>query len=674
MSLSSSGLIANKRPPGLSRPLLWGALCLLVVLLLGTLVFLTHAYEENRVQSLLEESATTMAAEIRSGLLRNAGDVQLMAYTGGGIAWHERATDFLTRHREVVAVEWRSPELQVDIGLVSPYLPVLFSQLQRTQALPDIQQACANGLRYGGIAYAPSYFWTMGQGMGLELMEACLPVTRGGQHLGFLVVTYSLKGILAELLNNEMRRNRNVALTEADGTRLGVLGSVRGKRGVFSTTQLLNLPGAAYLLRVERPREAQDWLPNVLNLMVAVLALSLLSVLGLLVQDVRKRQKAESDLAQALAFRKAIENSLVTGLLARDMQGRISYVNPAFADIVGCSTQTLVGSETPAPYWPPERFDEFRHRQSVRTEGAALPREGFETELMRADGTRVPVRIIEAPLIDAQGQQTGWMSTVLDLSEQRRIDELTRTSQERLQATARLAMIGEMASLISHELNQPLAAIASYANGILNLLSDPQGGVLSDIEHATQRVAEQADRAGRVIRSVADLVRRREHAREPIAVTLLFERIAPLLQLQANKAGIDLRWDVVPDCPPVRCDRVMIEQVLLNLARNGIQAMPRGEPALTHRPRVLRLQAYPLASSNESSLDRVEFCVTDHGLGMAEDVRERLFTPFFTTKAEGMGLGLSLCRTVVEQHGGMLQFESTPGQGTVFRFTLPVAG
>ena len=192
--------------------------------------------------------------------------------------------------------------------------------------------------------------------------------------------------------------------------------------------------------------------------------------------------------ADALAFRKAMEDSLVTGLRARDLQGRTTYVNPAFCEMVGFTAEELVGTSLPAPYWPPELAGEYQKRQEIRLAGQlAPPREGFESVFMRKDGSRFTVLIIEAPLINAQGVQTGWMSAFLDISEQRRVEELSRASQERLQATARLATVGEMASLLSHELNQPLAAISSYATGSMNLLNagDVEGldGALQLAEH-----------------------------------------------------------------------------------------------------------------------------------------------------------------------------------------------
>ncbi len=373
-----------------------------------------------------------------------------------------------------------------------------------------------------------------------------------------------------------------------------------------------------------------------------------------------------------------MEDSLVTGLRARDLQGRITYVNPAFCEMVGFTAQELMGHSTSAPasalYWPPERVEEYRQRQAIRFAGNTPPREGFESEFMRKDGTRFPVLIIEAPLINAQGLHTGWMSAFLDISEQRRVEELSRASQERLQATARLATVGEMASLLSHELNQPLAAISSYATGSLNLLepasaNDPQPSAdsLQDVRMAMRQIARQAERAGRVIKSVHDFVRRRDQAREAVPAQQLVDAILPLVNLQARKLGVRVHTLVEPGLPPVLCDRTMVEQVLLNLARNAMQAMD--EPSIHTRALDIRVKR---AASNRHS-GWLEFSVTDCGSGIPKEVGEKLFTPFFTTRTEGMGLGLSLCRTVVEQHGGYLGFAPHEPRGTVFTFTLPAA-
>jgi two-component system sensor histidine kinase DctS len=279
------------------------------------------------------------------------------------------------------------------------------------------------------------------------------------------------------------------------------------------------------------------------------------------------------------------------------------------------------------------------------------------------------VLIIEAPLINAQGVQTGWMSAFLDISEQRRVEELSRASHERLQATARLATVGEMASLLSHELNQPLAAISSYATGSLNLLDARAGNAATtaDLHLAIKRIAQQAERAGRVIKSVHDFVRRRDKAREPVRPHELIDAVLPLVSLQARKLRVQVETRVPATLPPVLCDRTMVEQVLLNLARNAMQAM---DEARVPGPSLL-LQVRRAEVVDGVGKGWMEFAVIDVGPGIPPEVKAQLFTPFFTTKAEGMGLGLSLCRTVVEQHGGFLAFEPNRPRGTIFRFTLP---
>jgi two-component system sensor histidine kinase DctS len=345
--------------------------------------------------------------------------------------------------------------------------------------------------------------------------------------------------------------------------------------------------------------------------------------------------------------------------------------------MVGFSSEELLGKGTPAPYWPPEFATDYAQRQERRLSGRhAPPREGFESVFMRKDGKRFPVLVIEAPLINHNGVQTSWMSAFLDLSEQRRVEEISRASQERLQATARHATEGEMASLLSHELNQPLAAISSYATGSLNVLKsqvtaggEPEG--IGDIEVAMHRIAEQAERAGKVIKSVHDFVRRRDKEREPIAPDALVDSVMPLVTLQARKLGVRVETRVDPNLPPVLVDRTMVEQVLLNLTRNAMQAM---DEAGVRSPSLV-IEAKKAAGSKDDPAPGkawLEFSVADVGPGIPQQVQQQLFTPFFTTKSEGMGLGLSLCRTVVEQHGGFLAFEPNRPTGTIFRFTLPV--
>jgi two-component system sensor histidine kinase DctS len=652
----------------LRRWLLWVLLVLLVLAMLSTMVWLAGRYEVSQAQSRIERDAADAVGDIRNALSRNVQSLQALQFTNHSVApWRQDAAALLREHREWVRLEWRDVDLNLLAAVDTPFRSPVFARMGRPPRQPEIVQACGVARRQSGPGYGTSSYVPLSNGLGLEIMDVCLPVITDGQLTGYTLASYSLQEVLVSMLGPQLTRSQEVSFTEADGTRLAMHGTPRRGSRIFTAKQLLDIPGHAMVLRMDSWRAVPDLFPNVLTALVTAMAIALVTVLTMLARDMRRRQRVESDLADALAFRKAMEDSLVTGLRARDSQGRITYVNPAFREMVGFDAKELMGHGIPALYWPPEMVDEYGKRQALRLAGNAPPREGVESVFMRKNGERFAVLIFEAPLINATGQQTGWMSAVLDISEQRRVEEVSRASQERLQATARLATVGEMASLLSHELNQPLAAISSYATGSLNVLQDAaleDAQLAESLGSAIQRIGQQAERAGKVIKSVHDFVRRRDQAREAINPLALLDAVMPLVVLQARKLGVrvDVRCD--PNLPPVLCDRTMVEQVLLNLSRNAMQAMGEDTP---HKVLTLEVRA---AASNAVSR-WLEFTVADVGSGIPEAVAEKLFTPFFTTKAEGMGLGLSLCRTVVEQHGGFLSHCANQPRGTVFSFTLP---
>ena len=670
---------------------LWALLVMLVVALLGLLVWLSGRHESSMVQSRLEHDAAETVTDIRSGLTRNIQSFQaLQPGERTPETWNAPAAELMREHREIMRLEWRSEALDLLAFVETPYRSSVFERLGRAGMQADVSLTCTTARRLSGSAYSTSYFMPQSDGLGLEVLDMCLPIVVAGRITGYTVATYSLQDILGELVGRQLARGVGLSFTEADGTRLALHGvPSRGNR-IYIAQQLLDLPGNTLVVRMESRLGTPALFPNVLTALVTAMSLALMAVLFLLGRDMRRRLKVEHDLGEALAFRKAMEDSVLTGLRARDLQGRITYVNPAFCKMVGVEAKDLLNQSFPSPYWPPELAGVYQQRQEIRLAGSNLPREGHESVFMRQDGTRFPVLIMEAPLINAVGKHTGWMSAILDVSEQRRVEELSRASQDRLQATARLAMVGEMASLLSHELNQPLAAISSYATGSLNLLQEetapdrahaaaPTPAPLSeDLQLAMRRIAEQAERAGKVIKSVHDFVRRRDKVRESVEPRALLDAIMPLVSLQARKLGVRVVIEVDEACERVLCDRTMVEQVLLNLSRNGMQAMQAyaegaqfSRGAAGQLEKVLTLRIRPAASNAHSRW--VEFAVIDRGEGIAGDVAERLFTPFFTTKEEGMGLGLSLCRTVIEQHGGFLGFEPAEPQGTIFSFTLPAA-
>ena len=481
-----------------------------------------------------------------------------------------------------------------------------------------------------------------------------------------LVATFSLPTLLEDALAADPSHDHELSFVESDGTRLARAGAVRGA-GLYRGEQAVDVAGASLHVRADSAEGRPHLIPSLNLALVIGLSIALFALVWLLARDVRRRAAAEARLAEALAFRKAMEDSLITGLRARDLAGRISYVNPAFCRMVGWSADELRQAVA-----PPLLATRAR-RRICPAPGATLGavRRGRDPRRCRdplhAQGRRaLPGDDLRSALVDSAGRHSGWMSAAVDISDQRRIEDLSRQQQERLQATARLATVGEMASLLSHELNQPLAAITSYASGSMNLLDDePDAGTLrSLLRQSVGRIAEQAERAGRTIKSVHDFVRRREQAREAVSAALLIEAVLPLVRLQARKSATRIEVDLPSPAPRVWADRTMVEQVLLNLKRNGIQAMEGESTPLAAR--VLRIEVRPAAAG------WIGFSVRDAGPGIAPDVAARLFTPFFTTRSEGMGLGLSLCRTVVEQHGGAPIFESGAA-GSDFRFTLRAA-
>lgn len=657
------------------RTLLWVALVVLLLVAQALLVMLAVHYRAARMQDAADANAAAAGGELSQLLAR---DLQAMLELPGGApsgAWRAHAEQLLVARPELLRFERRDNALKVVDAVDTRAQPPLFARLRREEAQLETELACAATRRRGGPTYSHSYFVPQRDGMGLEVMDLCVAERDGDQVIGFVVASFALSGLLEQLTVPVQAPGYDVSLAEADGTRLAN-GRMRGGAGVYRSSRMIDLPGTAMQLRVDSAATRPSLVPDLVTALVIGLSLTLFAVVVLLARDVRRRARAESALADALAFRKAMEDSVVTGLRARDLEGRTTYVNPAFCAMVGFGADELVDGDPP-PYWPPELLAEYQQRQGTRL--ASTPdtysRDAYETTFMRRHGERFPAMVFEAPLLDSAGRHTGWMSAVLDLSAQRRVEELARQQQERLQATARLATAGEMASLLSHELNQPLSAIAAYATGSLNMMDaqargePPEPELWPMLHQATQRIAEQAERAGLVIKSVHDFVRRREHAREAVAADALIDAVLPLMRLQARKSHTRIEIELGTPAPKVLCDRAMVEQVLLNLTRNGIQAMQGmalpADPVLTVRAR----QTHP---------QWVQMSIIDRGPGIGDEIARQLFTPFFTTRSDGMGLGLSVCRTIVEQHGGALDFVNLrDAQGAVvgaeFRFTLPAA-
>ncbi len=501
--------------------------------------------------------------------------------------------------------------------------------------------------------------------------------------------------------------------------------------------------------------------------------------------DITDRREDEEKLKSAYAFRRAMGESLVTGIRAIDLEGRIIFVNPAFCRMIGWSEQDLLGIRPPFPYWPPEAAGQLR-RDLEQTLAGQAPAGGYEMRIMRRDGHRFDVRMYISPLIDSESRQIGWMASMNDITEPKRVraeleaaherfvavldgldtavyvadvasdeilyanrafkdlygydavgrncwqvtnachaergdfqaeprrlglddvprelydgeishrlsgrlfhlrdrairwvdgrvvrmeiatdvtdrkrmEEAALQHQERLEQTSRLITLGEMASSLAHELNQPLSAIANYCMGSVNRLKSGDYRQ-EDILAAMEKASVQAERAGKIIRRTREFVKKSEPVRAAVVLAEIVEDAIGFADIEARKAAVNLRVDIPADLPLVFADRIMIEQVVLNLVKNGIESMQQTEASRRHLG----------VTARRDGERTVEVAVADRGHGITDEQAERLFVPFFTTKAEGMGMGLNICRSIVEYHDGRLWAQPNPGGGSVFRFTLPV--
>ncbi len=503
------------------------------------------------------------------------------------------------------------------------------------------------------------------------------------------------------------------------------------------------------------------------RLIGVVIALSIVIVIALLIlwRYTRYRSEAEAALIAETGFRRAMENSMSTGMRVLDLEGRIAYVNPAFCRMIGWNEADLIGRMPPFPYWVPGRH-EAQYKSLENVLSGKTPGSGLEIEAQRRDGSRFNARMYVSPLLDPNGTQIGWMTSMTDITEPKRIrealtaaherfmtvleglddaisvtadtndglellfanrtyrrffgaltnghdellagrrgrytdesveifsasvqrwfevqhrmlawtdgrrvrlqvarditerrthEEASRIQQEKIQITSRLTTMGEMASSLAHELNQPLTAITNYSMGAVAMVKAGHTDV-TKLLPALEKAAAQAQRAGKIISRIRDFVKRSEPRRLPIRIETVIENAISLAEIHARKRQIEIICTIPDDLPDVLADPILIEQVLLNLLKNGLEAMDTSS--------VGKLDLHVSKHG-----DQIEVSVTDHGHGLTDP--ERLFEPFFSTKSEGLGMGLNICRTIIESHHGRLWASNNPEGGTIFRFTLPCAG
>ena len=658
---------------------------------------------------------------------------------------------------------------------------------------PDRAYEAARDLRQ------PVYSGVFRDANGAAVFQLHLPLLARSDFGGTLVAEYSVESLLRYHVPSAVAERHRISVI--DGAQRALASTVTMLPGqtpqrtpiVHDAPLVPTLNGL--LLRGHGYRTSIGLIGNTLFWMVV--ALSVLTVWMLLGswRHMRRRTQIQSALVQETNFRRAMENSMPTGMRAMDLDGRITYVNAAFCTMTGFTEAELIDRLPPYPYWPPDRIEENMRLLQQAMQGRS-PAGGIEVKVMRKDGSQFDARMYISPLIDPRGQQTGWMTSVTNITEAKRIRDQLSASHERfttvlegLEAsvsvlsvqtgellfvnrsyrlwfgndarghmqlaggvdsddgadsvdalsglpaheltdagaeprevmvpalqkwfdvrarylqwtdgrlaqmliatditarrrpqylgaaqaekaavTSRLMTMGEMPSSVAHELNQPLTAITNYCSG---MVSRVQADTIArdDLVAALQKTARQAERAGQIIHRIRAFVKRSEPQRQPTEATRIVDDAVELAGIELRRRNVALRVYVAQRLPPLMVDPILIAQVLLHLLKNAAEAVANAQMPASRRQ--IELRVIPRHTRDEGGV--IEFSVTDTGPGLQREISTRLYEAFFSTKPEGLGIGLSLCRSIVESHHGRIRAENLYNGAAVagcrFAFTLPV--
>jgi PAS domain S-box-containing protein len=618
--------------------------------------------------------------------------------------------------------------------------------------------------------FSPPYEDTSGSAgpdNGGPFTDLVAPIYSEDRYRGAVVARISLPELLRQTVTPDVAQRYRVSLFNDAGHALAsTTASETPDDAMVYGVPIYLLPDGVSL-QTSKFRERSPLLGNVLAWIVAGLTLAVMATLIALMRRDAKQASVERALRAETAFRRAMEDSLATGLAVFDRSGVMRHVNAAFCQMTGWNEPDLIGVGAPFPFWPADQFDVHRATMQAMLSGKA-PASGSELKVQRRDNAIFDGRLYVSPLLSDDGEQLGWMAALVDVTEPKRIseqlataherftkvleslddavsvvtltaggddellfanrsyrdlygadavghrklqaslaahggvmagevydgeqkrwfdvrmrdvrwvdgrdvrlqiatdvterkatEEIVRQQQEKVQLTSRLMTMGEMASSLAHELNQPLTAISNYSLGTVSRLRD--GNVSpAELLPALEKTAGQAQRAGNIIRRIREFVKRAEPRRRPTEAARIVEDAIGFAEIEAAKKAIAIETHVAAGLPPLDVDPILVEQLLLNLLKNAIDAMDKAT--------VRRIDLVVRRVD-----DMAEFSVIDHGSGIPPELRTHLFQPFFSTKSEGMGMGLNICRSIVEFHQGRLLLEENPNGGTIFRFTLPLA-
>ncbi|MFO1375745.1 MAG: PAS domain S-box protein [Steroidobacteraceae bacterium] len=355
---------------------------------------------------------------------------------------------------------------------------------------------------------------------------------------------------------------------------------------------------------------------------------------------------------------RAVLDAAVDAVIIIDGRGLIETFNRAAERMFGFEADEILGQNISRLMPEPDRSNHDGYLETyLRTGRARIIGRGREVTAQHRDGSVFPVSLAVGRI---DGDEPRFVGFLHDLSEHKRVEAAAHQAQERVAQFARLSTMGEMAAGLAHEINQPLTAVATYAQAVQRMIDRPEVDP-EEINHALAQITAQALRAGDVIQRLRAFVRNRDTRQELVDMGRLVRDTLTFAGPDARVNEVRLQAELT-EVPSITCDPIQIQQVMLNLIRNAIDATNEVRDTLREvTVRILR-----------TSATEIEISVEDHGKGVSEDVARRLGDPFFTTKSAGTGLGVAISRSIVRAHGGKLGHRPTPGGGATFHFTLPV--
>ena len=361
--------------------------------------------------------------------------------------------------------------------------------------------------------------------------------------------------------------------------------------------------------------------------------------------------------AGVTAFR-ALLGAAVDGIIAIDHEGHVLEFNPAAQSLFGYTSDEIIGRNVSKLMPEPDRSQHTSYiRRHLDTGIRKIIGIGREVTGRRADGTTFPMHLSVGDTKDGR-----FIGIIRDLSTEKAAEEEQRKLKDRLADVDRFSLMGEMAAGLAHEINQPLSAIATYAQAGERLMAQETVD-MEALAETWPKIADQALRAGQIIQSLRSLVSKREAHHDRVEISDVVDDVLNLIEADARSEGITVTTEHETDLPPVSGDAVQLQQVLLNLTRNAVDAMRGG---LRHD------EGIRILTGRIHDSQAVRVAVIDHGHGVSRQLADSVFHPFVTTKRDGLGVGLAVSRTIVQAHGGTLSYRPNPDGGSIFEFSLPI--